>query len=333
MTRSTGFLLCVCLLAACDEWPDAPPAPHPNLGRGVTLVDWTRDGYGEPSAATALGEIAEFANQVVLVPTGYQSDRRATTIHSDPARTPSLPAVRSAIREARSRGLTVVLKPHIDVEDGSWRGQIQPVDPEAWFDSYRGFLLPWVDLAAEEGVGVLVVGTELAGLVEHEELWAALISAVRDRFPADLGYAASWDEAMTVGFWSRLDFVGIDFYFPLATRATAGRADYLVAWQTWLARLDQLRRRVDRPVVITEIGYRSVDGAAARPWEFGTGGTEDQGEQADLYWAAIAATAHLDWVRALWWWNWPTQGGGGPGDLDFTPRRKLAEEVLRAWKR
>ena len=44
---------------------------------------------------------------------------------------------------------------------------------------------------------------------------------------------------------------------------------YEVITQPWLARLERLHRQTDRPIVITEIGYRSVDGAALHPYAFG----------------------------------------------------------------
>src|SRR4029453_16228423 len=37
-------------------------------------------------------------------------------------------AVRRAIAELHGLGLKVMLKPHVDVEDGTWRAQITPTD-------------------------------------------------------------------------------------------------------------------------------------------------------------------------------------------------------------
>ena len=61
--------------------------------------------------------------------------------------------------------------------------------------------MDWVSLASDLGVDQLVVGTELAGTLEHEGEWRTLIATVRAAFEGELVYAASWDEAPMVPFW------------------------------------------------------------------------------------------------------------------------------------
>jgi hypothetical protein len=108
--------------------------------------------------------------------------------------------------------------------------------------------------------------------------------------------------------------------------------EILAGWQPWLNRLARLHEQTARPILITEIGYRSVDGAAMHPYAFGDDATLDLAEQADLYWGALEATGQEDWVAGVYFWNWLAAGGGGPDDTDFTPRGKPAEEVLtEAW--
>jgi hypothetical protein len=145
-------------------------------------------------------------------------------------------------------------------------------------------------------------------------------------------YAASWDEAGRVPFWDDLDAVGVNAYFPVATRADASRIDLLAGWQGWLARLHTLSRQAGRNILVTEVGYRSVDGAGRHPYRFETVGQVDLAEQADLAWAALEALGDPDWIDGLLWWNWLASGGGGPSDPDYTPRGKPAEEEFtRAW--
>lgn len=334
MVRSSTPLrlaLVALVLVACEELPTGPPSGSPPAVRGMTLVSWTRAGYAEASALRAIEEIARLgATHVALVPTGYQRGASASTVEVDPVRTPSLASVESAIGFARARGLQVVVKPHVDLEDGRWRGDIAPADPAAWFESYEDFLVPWADLAQRTGASTFVVGTELAGTIEHEDAWKRIIAAVRARFTGSLLYAASWDEVDRVGFWSCLDGVGVDVYVPVTIRLDPGRLEILARWQPWLARLRRLHQRTGRPVFFTEIGYRSVDGAGMRPYDFQRRGKEDEIEQADLYWAALAATVDQDWIGGVLWWNWRADGAGGPGDADYTIRGKLAAEELAA---
>ena len=157
-------------------------------------------------------------------------------------------------------------------------------------------------------------------------------AALRAAFSGELSYAASWDEAHLVPFWPELDLVGIDFYYPVARRPDAGRVEILAGWQPWLARLERLHRQTGRPIVIAEIGYRSVDGAALHPYAFGNDATIDLREQADLYWAAIEATGGESWIAGIYFWNWLASGGGGPEDLLDIPRVSTLVGPYLCWR-
>jgi hypothetical protein len=221
----------------------------------------------------------------------------------------------------------------VDLDDGSWRGTIDPPEPDAWFASYREFILPWADFAESRGLALFMVGTELAGTIRHESRWRELIRETRDRFSGTLVYAASWDEAGRVPFWDAVDLVGVDFYLPVARRREPGRTEILAEWQPWLDRLHRLHAQAGRKILFTEIGYRSVDGAGMHPYSFEDTPGIDLQEQADLYWAALQAAAGEDWVAGFFWWNWLANGNGGPADGDYTPKGKpAANELTLAWR-
>ena len=152
--------------------------------------------------------------------------------------------------------------------------------------------------------------------------------ATRERFGGLLLYAASWDEAESVRFQDALDGLGINFYFPVASREDPSRAEILAAWQPWLVRIESLARRTGRDIFLTEIGYMSQNGAGMDPAMFQMNGTPDGDEQADLYWGALEAVAGAERVRGIWWWNWELGVSGGPSHSGYTPRGKPALQVL-----
>jgi len=334
MRRILPALLAI-LIAACSELPDGPAETPALRIRALALADWTPNGYGTTTGLAQVDAIAATgATHIVLVVTAYQSDAQSDRLTADPARTPSASAIQAAAGRARALGLGVGIKPHVDLEDGGWRGTITPRDADAWFASYEAFVLPLADLAASLGADLFVVGTELAGTLGHEASWRSVIGEARTRFPGELTYAASWDEAGLVPFFDTLDYVGIDFYGPVTYRDEPGRFEILKGWQPWLQRLEQLHGQTGRPVLITEIGYRSIDGAGRRPYEFGTDRQLDPGEQSDLYWAALTALGEKDWVAGVVWWNWLASGQGGVANDDYTPSGKPAEKELSdAWSR
>jgi len=324
--------------AACTDLPTEPAATGDMVVRGVTLADWTAGGYGTPEADAAIDRIAlDGANTLTLIVTAYQSGLDASTVVMDAARTPTQAAVAAAVQSARAatfNGLRVSIKPHVDVYDGAWRGNISPGDPDAWFTSYESFILEWAAFAEALSVEQFVVGTELAGTLEHEGRWRDLIARARAVFSGELVYAASWDEASIVPFWDALDCVGVNFYAPVAYRRETGRFEALSNWQPWLERLRILHKLAGRDVLITEIGYRSVDGAGMHPYEFEQGEVVDVEEQAHLYWAALQALGDKPWVRGVYWWNWLIGASPQTELRDYTPKGKPAEGELRdAWLR
>jgi hypothetical protein len=282
------------MLASCEQ--PSEPQPGAKQIRGITLVDWTAHGYSTMSAREAVERIAATgASHLVILVTAYQSSPSSSLILHDSLRTPSLDDVRSLLLTARSLGLDVTIKPHVDLTDNSWRAHIRPDDPRAWFDSYQAFIFPLAALADSLQASIFMVGCELAGTLQHEHLWQETIARLRSRFRGRLTYAASWDEAMLVPFWEDLDAVGIDCYMPIATRNNPTPLELLAGWAPVLHRLELLHRQAGRPILLTEIGYRSMDGAGCHPYSWGSQGSVDVDEQAALYTAALQATTQ-DWI-------------------------------------
>jgi hypothetical protein len=229
--------------------------------------------------------------------------------------------------------MKTTIKLHVDPDDGSWRARIDPQDAGRWFRSYGSILVHLADMVESSGGSRLSIGCELAGTLGHADEWRGLIRAVRAHFTGRLSYAASWDEAALVPFWGDLDEVGVDCYYPVTVRDRAGGLDALAGWAPVIARLQRLHNQTGRDILLTEIGYRSVDGGGRHPYEYGSEGPVDLQEQADLYWAALHATSGPDWLSGLYWWNWAADGSGGPFNTDYTPSGKPAEELLRsAWR-
>jgi hypothetical protein len=323
----------VVVLGACNELPTGPADTPAMRVRGVTLADWTANGYGRPSSLTAVDRIAGLGtNRLVIVVTAYQRGANDNHVRTDPLKTPTEAAVGQAAARALNGGLDVVVKLHVDLDSGEWRGVIRPRDIGSWFASYGAFVFSWAEWAADNDVRQLVIGTELAGTIEHEDRWRALVAGARSRFGGEVVYAASWDEAWKVPWWDAVDRVGVDFYAPVAERENAGRVEMVAGWQPWLDRLHLLHEQTGTPLLLTEVGYRSVDGAGMRPYEFASEAAADPGEQADLYWAALTAVGEKDWIEGLYWWNWLADGSGGLGNTDYTPQSKPAEgELAGAW--
>lgn len=247
------------------------------------------------------------------------------------------------IAHARANGLRVLLKPHLWVRGQGWPGEFRPADEAGWetfLSTYRDYILTFARLADSLGVSMLSVGTEVDVVaVERPDYWRGLIAEIREFYDGTLTYAANWDEYQNIEFWDALDLVGVDAYFPLVNDVTPAVDDLLAAWKPWEDELAAVLRRVERPVLFTEYGYRSIDGAAGEHWKL-----PDNREARGIPPNFEAQSAGYAALFQVWWdrpwfaggflWKWyPGAPDGPPQSNDFSPQGKPAEAVISKWYR
>jgi len=309
----------------------AQPLPE-GVGRGVAIAlcyEQTVQG----SYAGWLWEAANLgADRVLLVVSWGQSDVRATEI--SPRRdSPRDDDVLRAIRQAHAMGMLVTLFPILTVDvraPGEWRGRLAPSDVDAWFSSYRRFVLHYADVAARGGVAMYSVGSELGSMERHDEAWRRVIADVRQRYDGALTYSANWDHFHMTPFWGALDAMGVTAYHELADEDGLPTVDAMVAaLRPFWDALESLSVGLDKPIVVTEAGYVSRLSAAARPWDHTAAAPVSLQAQADAWRAFMTAAAARPFVDVIHVWN--GFGAGGPYDGDYTPRHKPAEREIRRW--
>jgi hypothetical protein len=299
------------------------------------MPTYSRDGYQSPEVATYLRQlVATGATWVQVNPTWYQDDVHTANL-GPTAQTPSDASMDHVIGLAHQVGLKVFLKPLLDLEPtggGGYRGTIRPTDRAAWFASYTRFIGHYAELAARLDVEEFGVGTELAGVSRDHAAWYGVVEAVKVRYRGPLVYAANFDEYRHVAFWDLLDRVGIDAYWPVSPHPTADVPTLLRAWVPIVRELAAFAERTGRRVLFTEAGYTSQRGSTTAPWSWTTSSIPDQAEQAAAYQALLASLNGRPWWAGVFWWDWaapPTSTTGDP--LDYSPRGKAAEAVVRRW--
>jgi hypothetical protein len=266
----------------------------------------------------------------------YQSDKYSVDIHRNSSQAPSDGALASAIQTCHNLGIKVMLKPMIDLEDGVWRGEIQP--SSNWFENYTSYIDFFAGFAEQHGVEMLCIGSELTATVTWESEWRNIISSVRQRYQGPLTYAAIWwkeyDES--VQWWDALDYVGIDAYFPLSSENDPTINEMKATWDSVASLLQVFYEEVKKPIIFSEIGYLSTDGTSRDPSNYKLQNAPnrmiDLQEQADCYEATFQALWDTTWLYGFYWWYWqPDPDAGGPNNSDYTPQNKPAQGVLAHW--
>jgi hypothetical protein len=321
-----------------------------HIRRGVSFAhvwqDDGRHGYGTDDSRATLRHLADLGVDTVSVtPFGWMPSLSATSVRGEhdselPDGGEHRDALAEVIEQARTHDIEVVLKPHIWIRGGKWRGEIAPTDDgdpawEAWWASYREFLLYYAEFAEHNDVETLVAGVELKSAVEaRPEALRELVDDIREVYDRRVTYAANWDADLPDDLWREFDAVGVQMYPPLTDQPDPDLATLRENLRPHLAEWNRLAARVNRPLEILEVGYKSAASAAAKPWGWpedlaADRRTPDPALQARAYTALFAELRNLSELRSVHVWKYftdPTRDEGG--ELGFSPRDKPAEAVL-----
>ncbi len=345
----TLFLLILStILVACTNNPVTiipnlaiKPTPVPIISefqKGVAYTSWWHGEYSSPESDLTLTNVIKplGVTWVSVIVTCYQDNIKSTAIHCLPdTKTPTDDDLVHLIKFIHAQGMKVMLKPHIDISSGEsrWRGNIGFENDEsawqAWFASYAEFISHYAILAQANQVDYFVAGTELGKTSPRVDQWRTLIKKIRSLYSGPITYAANWGEVFDVNWWDDLDAIGVDAYYPLTDSNQPTASQLKEAWNPIVSRLGKLSQQWNRHIIVTEIGYRSIDGINQMADTTGTPVLDLQ-EQADCYQAMFNAFQGQKWWQGVYWWNWtidPKQGG--PANTDFTANNKPAENILR----
>jgi hypothetical protein len=333
-----------------------PLAPLSAFQRGMTFADWrsfdaSRPGMYEVAQVNAsIRNVARTgATWIALPMVCGQETAASTSVFCRPPRGATDAELTRVVDAAHGLGMRVMLKPQIDLvtDPQRSRGHIgYAFTTEAqwheWFDSYRATILRYAAFAESTRIDMLAIGTELGGTTLRADDWRGIARDVRQVFSGPLTYASlastgqgpPHGEEVRITWWDALDYIGVDAYYPIASKTDPTVAEMKEAWSTrgYIARLEALSARFGKAIIFTEVGFRSVDGAARAPGTYQTKPPIDLQEQADAYQATLEALWGKPWLAGMFWWQWFVSAQlGGPQNDDFTPFGKPAEEVLRTF--
>jgi len=317
---------------AFQELAGVPPSPKPiPKQRGVALGLFAED--VSHSYAALLREIADLgASHVALIVPLYQEHGRSTKLYWHTRFSPTLETVADTIRDARSAGLEVTVFPIVRLEKprqaGEWRGTLTPADRTAWFDSYTDKLGDLAAIAAWTGATRLVIGSELSTLDTEIDAWRPLVRRVRGLFPGKLLYSSNWDHYRKVKIFALTDELGLTAYFRL--RKSDSPANLRTLTDRWFQireTVESWAQRFSKPLVFTEVGYRSRSNATVSPWDESAGGQVDLDEQRLGFEAFRKAWSGAKQLSGIYIWNW--YGHGGRFSTGYTPRGKPAADEIK----
>jgi hypothetical protein len=322
-----------------------------NWIKGVNMVGFGADPYKIANQHDAIASwAATGANSVAYGPRWFMDSPSSNSIVPDTAfGSPSDDSVIAAIDEAHKQGLRVMLRPYLDVKDGSWRADITPTNVAAWFASYTAFMDHYLDIAKAHNVEEFTLGVELINMTQpkYDSYWSSVIADARSRFPGLLTYSANWGksgrvEYTQIDWWGKLDYIGLSAYFPLNEQDSPSTQQMVAGWSTytdhwggtyhWIDNIKAVHDKFNKDVAFTEIGFGSYINSPARWDQTQKTNMIDLGVQQRAVDATLQVWSTIPWFRGIYWWHWePYVGGGGANDPSDALNNKPAVQTLTQW--
>jgi len=305
-----------------------------NLGGYVAGMTWgwtgVRGTWGGAAAGRSMDLMVERLGVTWTAITfgALQDTAQSTQIHFRDEPTVTDDEVRWAIRAAKDRGLKVVLKPVVNVADGTWRAHINffdvdvPPEPKwsQWFASYTEFVVHHARIAADEGVEMLCIGCEMVQSDRRADEWRALVAAVREVYDGLVTYNCDKYQEDHVTWWDAVDVISSSGYYPAGD------------WENQLDRIEPVVAAFGKPFFFMEAGCPSRVGSPDLPNDWNLAGEPSQQAQVEWYDAAFTACASRPWVRGFMLWDWPArlydEADAATND-DYCMFGKAAEATVR----
>lgn len=291
----------------------------------------TRGEWGTPAAAESMRLMAQrlHTNTTCIAFCGWQDTAFSTEVKFRDAPTVTDDEVVWAIREAKSLGQRVVLKPILNVADGTWRAHINffdvdvPCEPtwSEWFASYTQFIVHYAELAEAEGAEVFCVGCEMVQTDRRADEWRAVVAAVREVYSGVVTYNCDKYQESNVTWWDAVDVISSSGYYPIDD------------WEAQLDRIEQVVRREGKPFFFMEAGAMSTEGSQHLPNSWALEGAVSQEAQRDWYEAMFAACDRRDGVGGWVLWDWKARLhplDAAASDPEYALYGKLAESTVAA---
>ena len=277
------------------------------------------------------------ANAVSIIPFGFISNAGSTVSYNSTNQWwgEKDEGVILLTKYAQSQNLKVMIKPQVWIWGGDYTGDYEPNSEAEWINlenSYYNYILHYADIADSLNCELFCIGTEWKKFHQmRPTFWSDLIDSTRSHFSGELTYAGNWDSYNTFIHWSKLDYIGIDAYFPVSNSITPTIEECKAGWGNTLIAINNHRIKFNKPVLFTEYGYRSIDKCGKEPWSTSNIGNVNLAAQNNAYQAQFELFWNKPWSKGGFLWKWKANhtAVGGSSNKQFTPQNKPVEETIK----
>ncbi|HHW68048.1 MAG: hypothetical protein PWP07_1325 [Epulopiscium sp.] len=206
------------------------------------------------------------------------------------------------IEYARELDLKVILKPTVNVRNGTWRAHINffdhdvPCEPKwkDWFLSYTKYQCHYAEIAQKSNCEMMIVGCEMVQSERRENEWRQLIREVKKIYHGLISYNTDKYQENYVKWWDAVDVISSSGYYPID------------CWNEQLERIEKVVKKYNKPFFFAEAGCPSRTGSGHIPNNWEHVGETNLQEQAEYYKVMFEKTRDKEWLKGFGLWDWST---------------------------
>ncbi|MEK3887921.1 glycoside hydrolase family 113 [Bacillus sp. FSL K6-3431] len=247
------------------------------------------------------------SDHVIIAFAALQDTPHSTEIDYTGAHMPEDEEFVSLIEYARSLDLKVIMKPTVNVRNGTWRAHINffdldvPCEPKwyEWFKSYTDYQLHYAKIAEETKCEMMIVGCEMVQTERRDYEWRQLCKAVKEVYTGPITYNTDKYQEGNVKWWDAVDIISSSGYYP-----------------------------------IYEAGCPSRTDSSFIPNDWGHEGSVNMEEQNEFYKMMFEKTKERTWVKGFGLWDWSAflyDENDAPQNDGYDVFGKPAEKTIKAF--
>jgi len=302
----------ITIVASCSD--DSSTSPRETIDpeikcnwtyKGGSLAGYYNDAFALPDAFDQIDYMKNMGiNTIAIIVTWYQDNKESIEIYKDIERSASDESITSLIKYIHDNNMKVNLKPHVDIQNGIWRGEINPLNIEQWFLSFSEFIDYYANLGINNNVDIFTIGTEMVSMTKEKDYWPYwhnLVKKIKEQgYSGLITYAAHEyeflgkkltsniksarsggeieyeREPLDYEFWNVFDLISTTVYYTVGSLDTPVEnvSQIMANWEKWKEDIKYvytnfitLNSDKQFDLVFGEIGYRSVDYAHYCPYD------------------------------------------------------------------
>jgi len=240
-------------------------------------------------------------NTVILPVAAWQRNAQSTEVDYKSEKTVSDWEIENMIDYAHKNGLRVILKPMVNLTDGTMRANIDFFDSNVpseqswgrWFKSYQDFILHMAGIAQKTGCSIFSVGCELVQSEKRESEWRSLIAAVREVYDGFITYGTDKYKEDCVTWWDAVDLISSSGYYACGDIPAQ------------VERIKDVVLKQNKPFMFLEAGCKGQAGAVDYTNKREINTPVNSCEQAEYYKKLFCATKDLPWFFGYGLCDWP----------------------------